>query len=467
MVPLVIKVAGITTYGTFGLLLSILTLIYGISSFGAGYYARRNLPSAPDGRARGERFLPQALFQLTSILLLFGIFWFIRPVIDRSLFAGGASYSMAGVFIYLFGNWLFGQAGDYFRYGHSIAIYNVAIVFIPLFYVSSALTIWWFGYAISVTLLISLQGIAFVLPGLVLVVLAFRDTGPVRFRYPPQSLWSDIVVGFPLILYFLVDTALAAGARYLIALFMGIAAVGAYQPAYQLGSLIIMIGRVASVILPRFLAQRVDRGDKRGADALLARTVRIYTVLGMPFIFGSALLARPLLRVLANTAVSEAAWLVVTPVAVATVFYGLVTTLCQAAYVTGATRAILQSNVIGALVNLSLVTIGLRILPQLWICGVATLIAYLTTFAYLLMKLRNEWKIRIDWTFTVKSLTAGSIMAGVLVLMGYGGFAPGATFGSLLLAIITGTAVYFACLALLGGYDTEELQVLRRLFLRA
>ena len=286
-----------------------------------------------------------------------------------------------------------------------------------------------------------------------LLVLALRNAGHVTLRRPATTLWSDILIGFPLILYLLVDNALAVGDRYVITLFMGITAVGAYQPAYQLGSLIIMIGRIASVILPRFLAQRVDSGEKTGAEALLARTVRIYTLLGMPFIFGSAMLARPLLRVLANTAISESAWTVVTPVAVGTVFYGLVITLSQAAYVSGATRTILIANTIGAVVDLVLVTAGIWLLPQLWVAGLATMIAYLVTFVYLFGQLRHDWTVRIDWPFTLKSLLAAAAMAALLALLGYGGIAPGASLVSLLLAILVATVTYFAVLALLRAYD--------------
>jgi O-antigen/teichoic acid export membrane protein len=463
MVPLVVKLTGAATYGTYGLLVSLLTLIYGISSFGAGYHARRRLPSAPDGSARFVLFLPQALFQLASILVLATLFWLCKPILDHNLFAGGAPYSILAVYAYLLGNWLFGQAGDYFRYGHSIAIYNISIIFAPLLYVGSAVLAWQLGVPITVTLLLSLQGMAFALPGLVLLVLTFRDAGHVSLRGPATTLWSDILIGFPLILYLLVDNALAVGDRYIISLFMGIAAVGAYQPAYQLGSLIIMIGRIASVILPRFLAQRVDSGEKAGAEALLARTVRIYILLGMPFIFGSAMLARPLLRVLANTAISESAWTVVTPVAIGTVFYGLVTTLSQAAYVSGATRTILIANTIGAVVDLVLVTVGIWLLSQLWVAGLATMIAYLVTFVYLFGQLRHDWTVRIDWPFTLKSLLAAAAMAALLAVLGYGGFAPGASLVSLLLAMLAATVTYFAVLALLRAYDEREREMLRRL----
>ena len=466
MVPFVVKLCGPATYGTYTLLVSLLTLTYGISSFGAGYHARRRLPSAPDGSSRGAAFLPQALFQLVSILALTLLFWAAKSQIDSHLFGGGAHYSIVAVLVFLLGHWLFGQAGDYFRYGHSIAVYNLAIIFVPCLYVGGALVMWRMGFSITVTQLITLQGVAYAIPGAVLLQRALSDTGRVQLNLSIKSLWSDILVGFPLILYLLVDNALAVGDRYLITLLMGIAAVGAYQPAYQLGSLIIMIGRISGVILPRFLAQRVDGGNKADAEALLARTVRIYTLLGVPFIFGVALVSRPLLRILADTAVAEAAWTVVAPVAVGSVLYGLVMTMSQAAFVSGATKSILFANVIGAAVDLVLVTVGLILLPRLWVAGVATMIAYGATFVYLFACVRRQWHVSIDWTFTFKTLAAATLMAGMLILMGYGGFAGGATLVSLLLAIGCAMIVYFGVLFLLRAYDAEEIDVVRRLMAR-
>ena len=45
LLPIIIKSVGVSAYGAFVLLSSILGIIYGISNFGAGFRAQRFLPS--------------------------------------------------------------------------------------------------------------------------------------------------------------------------------------------------------------------------------------------------------------------------------------------------------------------------------------------------------------------------------------------------------------------------------------
>ena len=68
LMPIIIKTVGVTIYGGFVLLSSVFGIVFGISSFGAGFKVRRFLPSAVGTQARRDLFYPQFLFRLFSIM---------------------------------------------------------------------------------------------------------------------------------------------------------------------------------------------------------------------------------------------------------------------------------------------------------------------------------------------------------------------------------------------------------------
>lgn len=449
--PLVIKVAGVATYGTYNIVLSIMTILFGVSSFGVGYRARRSLPSAPDGRTRGTLFAPQLMFQFASLIALAMIYVAARPVIDRAFLSGGDHYSLRAAFLYLFGFALFFQAGDYFRYGTSVNTYTLMTGAAPLLFIASVVAGWTAGIPISVDMLLGLQGLVFLTCGLIVGGLAVRDSGLVRIRLSARTLLDDARIGYPLILNFITDTLLSSSDRYLIAFFLGVVAVGNYQPAYQLGALIMFLGRIGSVVLPKFLAIHVDAGRTDAAHALLQRAFSIQLVIGIPFVAGAAVMAGPILTVLATPQVAAQSALAVPFVAAGCLLYTLQTSYSQAAFVSGMTHVIFRTNLAAAVLKFATTLLILLVLPILWLCGVTTLIAYSVAFVYTALLLNQTWLFRIERKVVVQSLGATALM--VLALYGLNTVLGQTAFHlvGMLSGVVAGMAVYFSALMLLGG----------------
>ena len=57
MIPLIVKTSGIEIYGYYTILISLLGVIYGLSSFGYGYNAMRYLPSAKTIEEKSKLFI--------------------------------------------------------------------------------------------------------------------------------------------------------------------------------------------------------------------------------------------------------------------------------------------------------------------------------------------------------------------------------------------------------------------------
>lgn len=459
LLPLVIKVAGVATYGTYNIVLSVMTIMFGVSSFGTGYRARRGLPSAPDGRARGELFAPQMVFQFASLCLLALLYALARPLVDHAFLSGGDHYSLWPAFLYLLGFALFFQVGDYFRYGPSVNVYTAMTAVAPLLFVTLVTTSWAAGLPVSVDMLLSLQGASYLACGLTVGVMALRDCGWVlRVRLSARQLRDDAAIGYPLILTFITDTVLAASDRYLIAFFLGVVAVGSYQPAYQLGALIIFLGRVGSVVLPKFLAIHVDAGRKHDAHQLLTRAFGIQLAIGIPFVAGAAVMAKPILTVLATPQVAAQSALAVPFVAAGCLLYTLQTSYSQAAFVSGNTEVIFRTNLAAAVLKFVATLLVLLFFPILWLCGVTTLIAYGLAFIYTVKMLHSSWLLRVESTVLIRSVAATALMVAALLGLNAALGAKALHVSGMLLATGCGAVVYFAALALLGGLGSRLSQ---------
>ncbi len=73
LMPIIIKTDGVTTYGGFIQVTSIIGTVLGILSFGVGFKKRRLLPSNDNAEACRELYYPSIFFQLASVLFLTAI----------------------------------------------------------------------------------------------------------------------------------------------------------------------------------------------------------------------------------------------------------------------------------------------------------------------------------------------------------------------------------------------------------
>ena len=101
LLPILIRTVGVSVYGGFILLSSILGFVLGISSLGVGFKATRLLPSADNADSRSDLFYPQFYFQLCSILLLSIVVALFHNQINTHLFKNEISYSSLVVVFYL------------------------------------------------------------------------------------------------------------------------------------------------------------------------------------------------------------------------------------------------------------------------------------------------------------------------------------------------------------------------------
>lgn len=461
LMPIIIKTVGVTIYGGFVLLSSVLGIIFGISSFGAGFRARRFLPSTGGMTARRDLFYQQFFFQLFSILFLSLILVLLDRQINIYIFKNEIRYSVLIIPLYLFCYFIYSQGSDYFRYTSRVHYMTVATLSFPYIHIGLILLFFYCYRYISINVLVLSQALSALLITVPCFWIIFREIGTKVSFYNIKSLVSDIKLGFPLVLGFIVDFILAASDRYFIAFYLTVSAVGYYNPGYVLGSLIIFIPKAMGTAIPQLLSKAVDNNNEHEAQRMLNYAIKIFLLLAIPFIFGCMVLSKPILTLLANRDVAENAYLVTPIVALGTLFYGLNIILSNVLFVRMKTYAMLKMNIFASVFNLLANLILLYFFRNIIFAAITTFLSYFIAFIYVNKIVKKQtWLVDFQPVVIIKSVGASLFMFALLFLvLTKAGEIDSAVIlaGELVLSIV----VYIGGLFLLGTFSKKELQFVK------
>jgi O-antigen/teichoic acid export membrane protein len=457
LMPLVIKQAGAATYGSYIVLTSVVTLVSTFLTLGAGFECRRNLPSAGTAEEKAAIFLPSMSIQFVTSCASALVLALALPLFhERVLAAADRLHPASIVFLVfsLFGNNL---ADDFFRCTHQMAVISKAVVARALLHPGLVLGAALLGRTLDVELLVVLQATAWSLVNALLWWRISRQI-PLRFCFHTWSAHlADIRVGFPLIAAVLAENLLSTTDRYFLAAYLSPFEVGAYAAAFTIGSLVLILPRIANSVLIPALAQAVDAGRVNEAEQRLQGFLQVFVMLTCPFVFGAALLGEPILLLFADQAVAEEARWVVPIVGLAGALYGYCYLLFNALFVSRKTGSWLSANLatVVAAVGLNLLLVGwLRVIEA---AALATLLSYAVRL-YLVYRAGTGWALGLDWLQIGRSLLAAAGMA--LVVWG-GSFAPWAKQFPLLrltILICCGVSTYFVLLFWSGGYAPSRFR---------
>jgi len=465
LMPLIIKTVGVTIYGGFVLLSSVFGIVFGISSFGAGFRAKRFMPSASSIQVRRELFYPQFLFQLFSILFFSTLLVLLNRQINIYIFKNEISYSVLIIPFFLVLYFLYSQGSNYFRYTSRVHYMTAATLSFPYIYIGLILLFFYCYRYISINVLVFSQTLSALLIAIPCFWIIFREIGFKFSFYRLKSLISDIKLGFPLVLNFIVDFILAASDRYFIAFYMTVSAVGYYNPGYVLGSLIIFVPKAMGTALPQLLSKAVDSEKEHEAQKMLNYAIKIFLLLAIPFIFGSMVFGRPILTLLANSEIAKKAYLVTPIVALGTLFYGLNIIFSNALFVRMKTFAIFKMNLFASVFNLLANLILLYFFRNIIIAAITTFLSYFVAFLYINKIVKKHWLVNFQLRTIAKSIMASLFMGGLLLWISFN-FGGVNTLSMLTVEIVLGTLVYLGVLLVLRTFSNKEMFFIKKFFFK-
>ena len=463
LLPILIKSIGVTVYGEYTLVITTLGFMFGISSLGAGFRCKRFLPASVDKSDRQLLFYPQLFFQIAVIVGLSLFSLSFNPLVERHLHDFRLAIWL--VPLYLLSMTIWSQTTDYFRYTNRMVYFNCSTIVHPYAFIGAVLLILSYRLNLTINLLLLLQILVMLIILIPLSIKMFNEIGLQPCFYKKRELVEDLKVGFPLVLSYLIDFILSGSDRYLIAAFISVTAVGFYNPAYTLGSLIIFFPKVSGVVLPPLLSRAVDNGREDEAQTMLNYTLKGFFLVAIPFIAGSYILREPLLTLFANAEVASKAALVTPIVALGILFYGLTIILDNIFFVRMKTKVMFKISAVAAILNMLLNLIFIYLFRNITVAAVTTLISYFVVFLYAYRTASPMWKIDWNYKMIMKSISASIAMAVILM------FArikladlPAYQIMLLISQIILGIFVYSAMIIVLRVFSKKELVYLKKVF---
>lgn len=266
--------------------------------------------------------------------------------------------------------------------------------------------------------------------------------------------------GLPLIPTNLAFWVVQSSDRYVIGYFLGVTSVGIYSAAYSLGASVYIISGILSFVLPPALSKLYDEGRMNEVKTHLSYSLKYSLAVAIPFIFGAAILAEPVLRMFSTSEIASEGSFIVPVIALGISFFGVYVMPLQNLLLAKKTKILAAIWITAALVNLGL---NILVVPRWGILGAAitTLIAFALALGLTTYYSLKEFTFPVDWRFIIKSLIASGIMSLVIWVM------HPQSNSATIITVLAGIAVYGVAIILLKGFRREELSFFRGLFHRS
>jgi O-antigen/teichoic acid export membrane protein len=419
LIPLIIRLGSVETLGLFSLYSSVLSVLYGISSFGAGFRMRRYLPGLNDPIARAALVYPQLWFQCLSLLLLASVTIIAWPIVITIVGGNKPNSTLApGIILtYLMSQLVYAQSADYFRYTHRTTVYTVATSSTPYLAFTMMAAIYFGTHRITINNIILCQSLGSLCIGSVLMVIAIREIG-FNLTFPEmKTLKKDILLGLPLVMAFLVDMLLAASDRFVIGGVLSTKEVGLYVSAYSIGMLIMLIPRMLGVLLPPIIARDMDTGQQKSAETIVDQVARGYIIVSMAFVAWSVVLGKPILSLYASEEVAVAAWSIVPIVAIGAIFYGLMLIYYNVLSVQLRTRDMFHATLMAAALNLILNLVFMPIFKDVLVAAVTTSVTYIIAWIMVWHKVRACWPLAFPVLFLIRALCVAALTGCIAFIL--------------------------------------------------
>ena len=278
----------------------------------------------------------------------------------------------------------------------------------------------------------------------------FLIKAQIGIRRPHFSRIKDYLsFGLPMIPWNLSMWVMSGSTRYIISFFLGVTAVGVYSAAYSMGQVMFMLSGILSFVLTPAVSKLYDEGKMEDVKKHLSFSLKYLLALAIPFVFGAAVLAKPVLQLFSTAAIADEGYLVVPLVALNALPWGIYAVAAQVLLLLKKTKTIAISWVIAASVNCLLTIVSV---PLVGIMGAAvtSVISNAMGTGIIIYYCQKEFSFPVDLKFIIKSLVASTIMG-----LAIWAISPKENLTTVISGI-AGVAIYVGTLLLLKGFKKEE-----------
>lgn len=448
LLPILTRKLPIADYGTWALIMVTLSLLPMLVTLGLPTAMTRFLAAATDKREIREDFYSMGFVVLLTSSIVSGLLFLFVPQIAADLFQNNLTTALL-----LIPNALIACLNAFIFYYFTTfqQIKRYSVLSLVNAYLNTALIAYFVlsGYGLEgalIALLIQQLVVFVVVTSLIVADIGFAIP---KFRHVREHL----AFGIPLIPANLATWFTNSSDRYLIALFLGTAAVGYYSPGYAAGSTISVISAPFILLFPAVLSKHYDENNITAVRTIMTYSLKYYVGIGLPCVFALSVLSKPLLLVLTTQQIAENGYLVIPFVAAGTAVAGANLAFVPVLTLRKKTAIIGSIWMLSAALNFCL---NLVLIPYLGIIGaaVSTFFAFLLTLVLTVFYAFRHFRFDLSGGFIVKSVCGSSIMALFLFLWG-----PSGLF-SILLSIALAAIIYLAVMLTLRGLTIKEIKLI-------
>jgi O-antigen/teichoic acid export membrane protein len=452
LLPILTKNLAIADYGTWALIVVTISLLPRLATLGLPDSMTRFLAAATDKREIREVFYSMGLIVLLTSSTISGAFFLFVPQIAASFFHNNTTIVLLLIPTILIACPSI-YVTHYFVTFQQIKKNSILTLFDA--YLNTALITFFvlLGYGLegAVIALLIQQLVVF-------AVMLYLIVAQIGFAIPKfRGVRQHLAFSIPLIPGMLSEWIVNSSDRYLIAFFLGAAAVGYYSPGYSLASTLGMVSAPLVTLLPAVLSKHYDDNNIGDVRTIFTYSLKYYAGIVLPCVFALSMLSKPLLLVLTTPEIAANGYLVIPLVAAGTALIGAQSVVLVILQLKKKTAVIGTIWILAAVVNFGL---NLLLIPYLGLIGAAltTFIAFLLAFVLMIHYALRQLTFDVNGGFILKSVCGSCIIALFLLL-----WSPAGPL-NIVLSIALAAVIYLTVLLALRGLTIQEIKLIYRIY---
>jgi O-antigen/teichoic acid export membrane protein len=452
LLPILTKNLPIEVYGSWALVMVTIGLLPPVVTLGLPHAMVRFGAAARDDGEIRELFYSLGAVVLVASLLVSGLLFLLVPLMAASLLQNNLTTALL-----LIPNVLI-SCLSYFIIQYFIAFQQIkrhSVIIVTSAFLNTVLIAFFVlsghGLEGAITALLIQQLVVFS----VMLFLIIEQIGVAvpKFTHVRQHL----AYGLPLIPGILSNWVVNSSDRYLIALFLGAAAVGYYSPGYNAGAALSMIAAPLVVLLPAILSKHYDEDNFADVRTIMTYSLKYYAGIVIPSVFALSVLSKPLLTILTTQQIAANGYLVTPFVAAGTALLGAYSVLSMP--ITLRKKTFIAGTIwtLSAVLNFG---VNLVLIPYVGLIGaaIATFLAFLFGFVVATLYSRKFFMFDMNGWFIVKSVCGSGIIALFLLLWNPSGLV------SILLSVALAAVIYLVIVFALRGFTLQEIKLIYRIY---
>jgi O-antigen/teichoic acid export membrane protein len=445
LIPIITKTAGESVYGTWVVLLAIVSIVSAVGSLHLhGTLIRYRPRETQEGQtlvdilALGLLIAGVVAFVTFILISRFGLL----PQVENPV---AVLYAVVAVIV---SRIVFLILKNYPRACNKVKTYeSIELAQLLLEGVFIAFAFWLYG---SVLLgLWSLAGVSMLLSVPLMVAYLPRE-----LRLPDVTAFGKYLrYGVPMVPKEMGRTLLTNADKYILNVLISPTAVAVYAVSYKVAQMIRNITTPLNSTLYPEISRAWEAQEMSEIGSLYRKIFTWYTLLGIPAVIGISILAEPLLAMLSTQAIADQGRYILPPLALGFYLRGYDNTLEYIFNAAEENSRLAKITIVASVLN---VVLNLAAIPPLGIFGavVASLVSQAIVLAYIYTYARKKVELPLPVGTVLKSLASALIMGGILVLQ------PVSLSGiyELVMLPILGVLIYVAVLLAMGGISVAELR---------